>query len=344
MAEMEKKTKEEKLQNIIEKLNLYIQKLWNNRKKFMIINGVVLIIALVYLLFISKPYYESSVVILPEYGNKSNMLSQLGNLAALAGVRVGESTPTEIYQNLLTSESVLGPIIYSKYKTEKYSDSVNLIQYFKVQVDEKDPFRKERRQFLDIYEALIKERILIDVDRITKILTIHTIMPESQLSADVANKTVESLDAYVRIKRKSFATEQLYYLDRRIEQLKDSLMVAENLLKIFREQNRLTAQSPDLLLEQARLMRNVEILQTVYVELTKQYELAKLDEVKDTPVINVEEYAKDPIIKKGPKRILTLLSILIISFMFSVIYLTTLDEQKKYTSIISSSYKKYFKS
>ena len=67
---------------------------------------------------------------LPEYGSKSTTLSGLSQLASLAGVKVGEGAPTEIYQNLLTSETVLEPVIYAKYKTEEYKDSVNLIQYF----------------------------------------------------------------------------------------------------------------------------------------------------------------------------------------------------------------------
>jgi uncharacterized protein involved in exopolysaccharide biosynthesis len=334
MVEIAKKTSEEKVQDFIEKLRPYILKLWNKRKKFLIINGLVLILTVLHLLFLTKPYYESSVVILPEYGNKTNMLSQLGNLAALAGVKVGDGTATEIYQNLLASESVLGPVIYSKYKTKKYQDSVNLIKYFKVESDEKDPVRKNRIDFLYLYETLTKQCILVDVDRLTKILTITAVMPESQLSADVANRTVESLDSYVRIKRKSYATEQLYYLDQRITELKDSLTIAENQLRNFRNQNRLTAQSPDLLLDQARFMRNVEILQAVYIEMTKQHELAKLDEIKDAPVINVKEYAKDPILKTGPKRLLTLVSIFVFSILFSIIYILNIETMKKYITLI----------
>ncbi len=49
-------------------------------------------------------------------------------------------------------------------------------------------------------------------------------------------------------------------------------------------------------------MRNVEILQTVYVELTKQLEIAKIDEIKDAPVLNVKEFAKSPVKKAGPRR------------------------------------------
>jgi uncharacterized protein involved in exopolysaccharide biosynthesis len=326
---MEKKTAEEKIQDFVEKFRPYFLKLWNKRKKFLIINGSVLIITLLYLLFIVKPYYESTVVILPEYGSKSNMLSQLSGLAALAGVRVGEVSATEIYQNLLQSESVTGTVIYSRYLTKEYPDSVNLIQYFKVQLEDPNPEIQKRKRFLAVNELLTKVFISTDIDRITKILTIKVTMPEAQLSADVVNKIVESLDLYIRTKRKSYAGEQRYYLEKRVEQIKDSLSICENKLRDFREQNRMVIQSPNLLLEQERLLRNIQIQQNVYIELTKQLELAKIDEIKDAPILNIKENAQNPIKKAGPKRMPMLILTLIFSVLASGSYFLFGDIIKK---------------
>jgi len=103
-----------------------------------------------------------------------------------------------------------------------------------------------------------------------KILTVMVEMPESMLSADVANALVASLDKYVRTQRKSFATvNKENILLSRVMQIKDTLTLCEDALKIFREKNRQVAQSPELLLEQNRLVRNVEIQQTIYIELNK---------------------------------------------------------------------------
>ena len=126
---------EDWFKNLTDKLRPYIMKLWDVRKKLMFFNGVIAVLVLVYLYLITKPYFESTVTILPEYGSKSTTLSGLTQLASLAGVRVGEGAPTEIYQNLITSETVLGDVIYAKYKTEKFKDSVNLLQYFSEKSD-----------------------------------------------------------------------------------------------------------------------------------------------------------------------------------------------------------------
>ena len=328
----------ERLKETIEKMRPYFLRLWKLRWRFIYVNGTIAIITILYLLFLTKPYYDSTVTILPDYGNKvSGMLSQLSGLASLAGVSVGKAASTEIYQNLITSEAVLRPVIYTEYKTKKFNKPVNLIQYFEIEPDESlpDSLRK-RKMFLTIFKNL-SNRINTNIDRMTKILTITVKMPEAELSANVVNNIAKSLNQYVLTQRKSFAIEQKKYLDKRIAQVKDSLSLAENNLKNFRIKNRMVVQSPSLMLEQARLARVIEIKQTVYIELMKQYELVKLEVVRDTPVINLREYAKDPIKKAGPKRLISLIIIMFFSSIISGFILIYLPNIKEYWEIIKGN-------
>ncbi len=148
----------------------------------------------------------------------------MSGIASLAGVSVGAGSPTEIYQALISSEAVLSPVIYAKYKTEEYPDSVNLIQYFEIEPKNSlSPDLQKRNMFLKEFKDLQKARLATDVDRMTKILTVTATMPEAQLSADVANNIAESLDNYIRTKRKSYASEQRLYIEKRLGQVKDSL-------------------------------------------------------------------------------------------------------------------------
>ena len=75
------------------------------------------------------------------------MLSQLSGLASLAGVKVGESAPTEIYQNLISSETVLQDVIYAKYQTKEFPDSVNLIEYFEMDETDDNPDNSKEKKF-----------------------------------------------------------------------------------------------------------------------------------------------------------------------------------------------------
>jgi uncharacterized protein involved in exopolysaccharide biosynthesis len=321
------------LTDFIIKIKPQIVLLWSNRKQLVWMNGGIGVISILILYFIIKPYYQSTVIILPDFGNKSSdMFGQLSGLAAMAGVNVGGDGSTQIYQNLIMSESVMNEVIYRKYETKEYDKPVDLIEYFEIKPDNSLPDTlQKRKMFLKMFEILTKGNISISYELKSKILTVVVEMPESKLSADVANTLVGSLDKYVRTQRKSFATEQRKYLVSRVQQIKDTLSLCEEDLKTFREKNRQIAQSPELLLEQTRLMRNAEIQQTIFVELTKQLELVKLAEVKDVPVVNVREYAKDPIIKTGPKRIMTLSLILFFSFLCSAGWV--LGREKVYDAI-----------
>ncbi len=303
----------------IEKLNFYLNQIKTNKNKLIIFNATVAVLTLLVLLFIIKPYYTSSITILPDVGRKA-AFTQLSDLASLAEININGGAGTEIYQNLITAESVLAPVIYNKYQTNEFKKPVDLIEYFDVK-DYKSypPQLRERKRLIDAMKYLLK-RIETRLDRKTKILTVSVTMPESKLSADVANKLVNSLDNYLKTKTRTYASEQSKYIQKRIAQVKDSLNRAEQALKDFKEKNRRISQSPSLLLKQNKFLRNIKILQSVYIELRKQLELSKIEEVKDTPVLNIREYAKDPVNKTGPTILGNFLLIMIASLIFSFFF------------------------
>jgi uncharacterized protein involved in exopolysaccharide biosynthesis len=327
---------EEQIKNIIGKLRFYSSRLISKKRNFIVFNLTAALFVLAYLIFAIKPYYISAITILPEYGSKASMGGNLSSLASLAGINIGGEGPsTEIYANLIRSESILEPVIYEKYKTEKYPDSLNLIDYFEIEGNEAETAEiQEREKFLAMVKEMSEKRITTSVDRITKILELTITMPESKLSADVANKIVESLDNYIRTQRKSFATEQSYYLEQRIRQVKDTLRIAEDRYRDFADRNRGFLTSPTLMVEQGRLQREVEIQQAVYIEITKQYELVQIEKIKDTPVLNIREKAKDPVQKAGPKRAVIFIGFMFFSVMLSAAYYMFKDEIIPYIKLL----------
>ena len=92
---------------------------------------------------------------------------------------------------------------------------------------------------------------------------------------------------------------------------------SENKLKEFRERNRQVF-APQLLLEQERLLRDITINGTLYSELRKQYELAKIEEIKNIPVLNVMDPARPNAMKDKPKRSTIVLGTFIISLLGAV--------------------------
>ena len=323
---------DEQLQNLLNSLIPYLLRIWKKRKKWLMINGIGAVIIIAFMLLFAKPYYTTTIYILPDYGSNLSSLGGLSNLASLAGVSIG-SSPTEIYENILQSESVLGPVIRTKYMTEKYKDSINLVDYYEIKPDDDLPLDiRERKRLLKFLERFQKNNFKTAVDKQTMILSFMVKMPESKLCADITNNIAESLDIYVRTQRKSFASNQRIYLEKRTNEVFDSLTIAEEKLRNFQERNSGSTNVPRIALDLSRLNRNVSVLQGVYMDLTRQMELIKLDEIKDAPILNIQELVGDPIIKTGPLRtIWSVILMFIYMVCVSVTFIFSSELQKIWT-------------
>jgi len=59
---------------------------------------------------------------------------------------------------------------------------------------------------------------------------------------------------------------------------------------------------PELALQYLRLRREVEVQNTVFTMLTNEYEKARIEEARDTPVVQVLDHAQKPNLRSKPKR------------------------------------------
>jgi len=85
------------------------------------------------------------------------------------------------------------------------------------------------------------------------------------------------------------------------------------------------ADIPQLFKEFARLQREVETQSTIYTFLTQQLEMAKLEEARDTPTLQILDRAVPPERKSRPKRSIFVLMITGIAFIFSISYAFTAE-------------------
>ncbi len=314
----------------------YLRKIWAVRKKLLIFNGIVGIVTIIFLMLFVDPYYDSTITILPDYGSKSSGIGGLSSLAAMAGFSVGDgSSPADIYKNLLFSESVIEPVLSARYKSNYFNDSIDLYEYFEIDVDKSiHEEQRKRIMFLQAYGKFKNDILSVSVDATTKIMTLTVRMPESTLASEIANNIVRSLDEYIRTKRKSNSSLQRSYIETRTLEVNDSMTVAENKLKMFLLSNRSYSQSPDLVLEQTRLNRQIQLFQGVYLELMRQLEIAKIEQLRDAPVLNVREWAQDPIGKSGPSKGILFIAILFVSVVFSISFFVSYESIINYVQKI----------
>jgi uncharacterized protein involved in exopolysaccharide biosynthesis len=292
--------------------------IWKSKKLIASVVGVVTVLAVIYSL-IAPEYFRSTATLLPEMEkSKLAALGNLSDLASLAGVSTGEVSLTKLYPTIIKSESVLRNVIYAQYHTNKFKDPVNLIQFWGIKGKTPE----------DAYEAALKDlsnELDVSMDLKTGVVSLSIETREPQLSADILNNTTSELDKFMRTKRTTNASEERKWIEGRLVEVKGDLEKSERVLKEFRENNRRVIDSPQLLMEQDRLIREVQINSTLYVELKKQYELAKIEEIKNIPIINVMDPARPATRKDRPHRTSIVLTLFSLSFLGSALYVISLS-------------------
>jgi len=286
--------------------------LWGSRKLIGIIVASVTVAAVIISLLL-PPFYASTVVILPETSqSKLAALGGLSDLASLAGVNVGaEASPTKLYPVIVKSEAVLKNVIYRKYQTKAFPDSVNLVQLW--DGDEGNPQLAYETVLRDL-----RDELDVSLDSKTNVLTVSLFTKEPQLSADIVNAIAHELDVFSRTKRTTNASAQRKWIEGRLTEVKSDLEHSENALRDFRENNRRVTDSPELLLEQGRFIREVEINSALFTELKKQYEVAKIEEIKNVPIVNVMDAGRPAAKNEKPKKIIIVVVFFVLSLFAGI--------------------------
>jgi tyrosine-protein kinase Etk/Wzc len=269
---------------------------WAERKKILYWSLGAAVITAILNFFVFNLTYKTTTTLLPETEKgKLGALSQFSGLAQLAGVSVPSADVSRLYPMIITSETVLIPVIERTYQTQRYKDPVNLITV--LDIDEGSPAKNMEKAIKEMRGLLTTT---YDTKTSTVVVTLE--MEEQQLAADVLNGLVAEVDEFMRLKRINTATEQVRWITARLQGVEKELRAAEDDLKTFMERNRRVTDSPQLTLEQQRLLREVTVKSTIVIELKKQYELAKIDEIKNTSIVNVLDPARPPVRKERPKR------------------------------------------
>ncbi len=295
-----------------------LQSLVKKRSWIYLLVGVTVLATVILCLFLPNQY-TATAVILPSGGtaDKFGGLKEFADLAggfsfASAGLNLENSSYLypDILRSRLLSEAVVNKVYH--YPQGRKTKSQNLFGYFKV------------KKMDNAIEALAQTTDF-DMNRKTGIITISVTTTNRYLSAAIANEYINQLEKYNLDTRKSKAKENEKFISQRLKEVKEELKQAEDNLEVFQLKNRNfnTASSPELAMELARLEREVEIKSKVFLTLTQQYELARVEAKKDIPIVQVLDYATPPEEKAGPNRkALVLTSFLLSSFLGIAIVLS----------------------
>jgi uncharacterized protein involved in exopolysaccharide biosynthesis len=147
----------------------------------------------------------------------------------------------------------------------------------------------------------LRKKTVIKVDNKTGTLRLEVETRDPYLSAAVATHMVRLLNDFNRNTRSLQARERRKFSQARTAESQQDLEQAEDSLRSFLTRNR-QYESPQLMFERNRLERQVDLRQEIYRTLRREYEVARIEEVNDTPVLTVIDPAIPPATRSFPQR------------------------------------------
>jgi uncharacterized protein involved in exopolysaccharide biosynthesis len=246
----------------------------------------------------------------------SGSAAGLQGIASQLGVSSG-SDPSEspnFYVRLIESDELKRRLLNSRFQDPRGKsprDSATLLEIFRPRSS-----NPQRRMELGIKQ--LGQSITTDFDLKTNMVLLTVEARWSQLAAAIANRTIELVDAFNHEQRVSLARSKRQFVQNRLDSAKVELQNAEERQRFFYDQNRSWRTSPQLVFEEGRLRRNVDVATDLFLTLQRQFEAARLDEFNDAAEITVVDPAVPPWKAQWPRYWILLASSLFVGALLGI--------------------------
>lgn len=243
-------------------------------------------------------------------------LSRLAGLAAQFGFSVSAARGGDVpqfYVDLLRSRELLEATVQGPYeppivesgpradagendigaegigeKEEASADAgVSLVHYYGFDDHPRD-------EAVDRAVERLRDDLRIRTRAETGLVELAVTTRSPALSYQVASRMLDLVSAFNLERRQSQAAAERAFIQERLGETEGELRAAENSLKAFLQQNRRYENSPDLRFEFERLQRRVDLRQRVYSSLAESLEQARIEEVRNTPVLTLVDAPRVP--------------------------------------------------
>ncbi len=241
-----------------------------------------------------QPYYIASARIYPPMAENPlgafalpGMTGLLGNL----GLNWNSGSQFPLYEKALDSRDLLLKLTETPLQAAGFDQT--LLEYLHVSGPD-----SLSRIHLGVEAVRAKMRYVADSK--SPVATISVRDRDPRVAALLVNRAVELLNEFDIATSTTQAGERRRFIEGRLLKASNQLTEVESRLETFREENLRIGNAPALLLEQARLQRELEIEQQIYLTLRKEAELANIEEHRSVPVVNILEHATPPLTPAGP--------------------------------------------
>ncbi len=241
--------------------------------------------------------FTSAASFVAQGASASALPSALLGIAASVGLGTTRDYSPQFYADLLTSDPVLKSALRRQYvvrgEDRGLGHAYSEIEGF---------IAKDSALALDAAMRHLRQRISARADVRTNVVYVSVTARYPTLSRDLVQALLDALDSINISFRQEQSRELRQFFEGRVANAQRELDSAETNLRRFLERNRVVANSPLLMFEQARVTRTADLKRAVYTTVVQQYEEAKMQEARNVPVLTVLSQPIIPVRKSGPPR------------------------------------------
>ncbi|GET24207.1 Wzz/FepE/Etk N-terminal domain-containing protein [Prolixibacter sp. NT017] len=306
--------------------------LWEGRKTIIKTVAIFAVLGLLVALFSAKQYTAATTMV-PQGAGGQSKLGGLSGLAAMAGFNLNIGSNSDItpavYPQIISSVPFQLELMKTKLTFKGIDHPVSLFDYY-TEYDKPNPLIKYTIGLPGVILKAIKGKpedgtssgnngpirltngqrkvqkkladlVSIDYNDKDGYVTLTCNMPEALPAAQLAEHTQKMLQQYITDFKVKKAKANLEFVQQRYDETKKQFEKAQNELARFRDRNKNVATAMAQT-ELERLNSNYNLLSSVYTELAKQLEQAKIQVKEDTPVFTIIEPVSVPLEKSKPNR------------------------------------------
>jgi uncharacterized protein involved in exopolysaccharide biosynthesis len=261
-----------------------------HKKMIMLVTFAAALLAVGYSLLMPNIYTGTAKILPPQSSQSSSvnaiMLAQLGGLTGAAGAALGLKDPNALYLAMLKSRNIMEKIVrrfdlQTVYEAKTMTDTLNALEKESTISSSKDGV------------------IVVEVDD-----------NDPQRAAALANAYIEELNKLMQTFALTEASQRGQFFETQMKPAKDKLTDAEIALD----------RTPNTSLQYMDALRNLRYQEGIYDILARQFAAAKLDEAKDSPLIQILDNAIPPEKKSKPKRSLIVILATLAAFFLAVVW------------------------
>ena len=284
----------------------------NQFKILLFLITVIPFLTMMYVYYFVEPVFtSSSKIILIAENDQSGGLMGLAKEFGVGSNQSSNFSSKEVISEVLRSRRLGQNLINKNVFTEKHG-SKNSLGFVLI-----GEYLNDSTKSIDT--RLATSKIIQNISIETKknhpqTLRLNVRAFEPEFSQKLAFLVLEELKNIIYHFESVQTKNKITFINGRLESVKKELNNAENQLKEFRESNRNIKSSPNLLLMQDRLIREVQVQTQVFITLKNEYELSVIDDHDKDIIFQVLDEPNVPKYKTSPRRLTILIISILISF------------------------------